>query len=47
MPIFDVNIIEGEQKVNEKGKKMNYSLPQDSKVVTYRLGHFKQRLMFF
>lgn len=37
MPVYDVNVIEGENQ-NDKTKKIKYSLPQDASVVTYRLG---------
>jgi hypothetical protein len=46
MPVYDVNVIEGESPA-DKNKKIKYSLPPDSNVVTYRLGINKQRLMYF
>jgi len=46
MPVYDVNVIEGESPA-DKHKKIKYSLPSDSNVVTYRLGINKQRLMFY
>ena len=43
MPIYDVNIIQGEGS----RKKTNYQVPEGIKIVTYRLGLKKDRLLTF
>ena len=44
MPIYDVNVIQGE---GGSRKMTNYAVPEGIKIVTYRLGLKKDRILTF